>query len=260
MADLENELPLEDELEPEAPEGTEPEAAEEDPEPEVDRYAELEAKVTALATQNSKLIKDFNSAVGRYQSLMDKLESGRGDTDKLVQQVNSSVGAVEQVLDTILNDESVDPELRRKAAEVRSRTKAETDLATMKAELEALKTQRVQTPPVADTEELSPLEDMLNRMIVAAGFHPTRDFDWAEAGAVFNRDGEEAVIAYFTNKIIEKKTEASATNRRQARKTDASKTPSPASATRNPEDRLGDESLSLDERLATLRSMIANRV
>lgn len=253
--------PLEDNLDPDsdATDDTDADDSEDKaPEPEVDKLALLEQQVTALATQNAKLIKDFNSAVGRYQSLMDKLESGKGDTDALVRQVNSSVGAVEQVLDTILNDESVDPELRRKAAEVRSRTKADTELATIKAELEAVKTKQ-NTPQAEVDDDLSPLEGMLNKMVIAAGFHPTRDFDWVEAAGVYEKDGEDAVISYFTNKIIEKKTEASATTRRQERKTNASKTPDPASATRTPEQKLGDNSLSLDERVATLRAMIANR-
>ena len=225
-----------------------------------DKLVLLEQEVAALRAQNSKVVRDFNAAVGRYQSLMDRLESGKGDTDALVRQVNSSVGAVEQVLDTILNDESVDPELRRKAAEVRSRTKADSELATLKAQVEALQAKPVTKAIVPDDGELSPLEDMLNKMIISAGFHPTRDFDWAEAGDVFAKGGDEAVIAYFTNKIVEKKTDASATNRRQERKTNASKTPDPASATKTPEQKLGDDTLSLDERLATLRSMIANRV
>ena len=227
-----------------------------------DRIALLEQQVAALATQNTKLVRDFSAAVGRYQSLQDKLESGKGDTDKLTKQLAASLGAVETALDTILNDESVDPALRQKAQEAKTKAKAQSEIDDLKAQMEALKTapKEIIKEIEDDSNDLSPLERVLNTMIVKAGFHPTRDFDWGEASQVFTAEGEDGVIGYFTTKISEKLAEAQTTSRRQARKDTASRTPNPASAARTPEQKLGDDTLSLDERLATLRAMISNRV
>lgn len=223
-----------------------------------DKLALLEQEVTALKNQNAKTVRDFNAAVGRYQSLMDKLESGKGDTDKLVTQVHSSIGAVEQVLETLLSDDSISPEVRVKAQEIRNRTKAESDVASLRAEIEALKTTKTQPVQEVQSEDLSPLERVVHTMINKAGYK-IEDFDWAEANTKYTVGGDDEVLGYFTNKIADMKAEADAASRRQTRKTNASKSPTQVSNSRAPEETLGDDSISLDDRLATLRSMLANR-
>ncbi len=108
-------------------------------------------------------------------------------------------------------------------------------------------------------EELSPIERMVHTMIGSAGLK-IEDFDWNEAGTVYSNGGDAGVIGYFTNKIAEKRAEAQAAERRQSRKTAASKTPEQAGTTRDLTERLGDPTLNLDERREILRKMIAGAI
>lgn len=202
---------------------------------EVDRLAQLEARLTSMEGQNVKLVRDFSSAVGRVQSLIDRLESGRQyDTERLKTQINSAVGGVEKQLDTILESDIVDPEIRARAQQARDRLRAETEQAQMKAEVEALKAvvaQRQQPQqPAVDPSQLSPLEVNVHTMIADANLK-IDDFDWTEANSIYAQRGEPGVYAYFTNKIAERKAEATAAERRQVKKTNAGKGSPSASGT-----------------------------
>lgn len=224
-----------------------------------DEIALLKQEVALLRAQNNKTVKDFSAAVGRYQSLVDKLESGRGDTDKIARQVQSSIGAVDQVLETILGDETFSPEIRARAMAIRSSAKASTELDGLKAEIEALKNRKPEPPVAADSaQELSPIEQLVHTMIGAASLK-IEDFDWNEAGSVYSTGGDMGVIGYFTNKIAEKRAEAQAAERRQSRKTSASKPPEQAGATRAPEQRLNDPTLDLDARYKILQDIMSGR-
>lgn len=225
-----------------------------------DELALLKQEVALLRAQNTKTVKDFSAAVGRYQSLVDKLESGRGDTDKIARQVQSSIGAVDQVLETILADETFSPEIRARAMSIRASAKASTELDGLKLEIEALKNRKPE-PPVQQTqqEDLTPIEQTVHTMINSATLK-VEDFDWNEAGTVYQTGGDAGVIGYFTNKIAEKRAEAQAAERRQSRKTSSSKSPEQAGSSRTPEQMLGDSSLDLDQRRKILADMIAGRI
>lgn len=228
-------LTPEDELEDDYLEDTEVEDSEDSEEQsgEVDRLAQLEARLTSMEGQNVKLVRDFSSAVGRVQSLIDRLESGRQyDTERLKTQINSAVGGVEKQLDTILESDIVDPEIRARAQQARDRLRAETEQAQMKAEVEALKAVMVQRQqqPVVDPSQLSPLEVNVHTMIADANLK-IDDFDWNEANSIYAQRGEPGVYAYFTNKIAERKAEATAAERRQVKKTNAGKGSPSASGT-----------------------------
>jgi hypothetical protein len=196
-----------------------------------DELALLKEEIASLRTQNaqqSKAVKDFSAAVGRYQSLIDKMEAGRGDTDKLARQLAASVGGVEQVIDTILADPNIDPEVRARALAARDSTKANAKLASLEAEIEALKNK---PEPVQEVQsnELTVLERTVHTMINRSGLQ-IEDFNWTEANLVYSQTGSEAeIISYFTNKIAEKKAESTAAERRQARKASAGK-PAPKGA------------------------------
>lgn len=191
---------------------------------EVDKLSQLEDRLAAVEGQNTKLVRDFSSAVGRVQSLIDRLESGRQvDAERFKTQLNTAVGGVEQQLDTILSSDMVDPELRARAQQARDRLRAETEQASLKAEVAALK-QAVTAPrqQAPDPSQLSPLETNVHTMIADAGLR-IEDFDWTEANTVYGTRGEPGVYAYFTNKIAERRAESNAADRRQTKKTNAGK-------------------------------------
>jgi len=190
---------------------------------EVDRLAQLEERLASIEGQNTKLIRDFSASVGRVQSLIDRVESGRQyDTERLRTQISSAVGGVEKQLDTILESDAIDPEIRARAQQARDRLRADTEQAQNKAEIEALKAAVLyrQQQPQVDPNQLTPLETNVHTMIAEAGMK-IEDFDWQEANTVLSRRGEPGVYTYFTNKIAERKSEATAADRRQAKKRSA---------------------------------------
>ena len=217
-------LTPEDEFEDESIEEVEDSEDSEEQSGEIDKLAQLVERLANIEGRNNQLVKDFSSAVGRVQSLVDRLESGRQvDAERFKSQLNTAVGSVEQQLDTILASDMVDPEIRAKAQQARDRLRAEAEQATMKAEIEALKsTVTEQRQPQADPNQLSPVEYNVHTMIAEAGLK-IEDFDWTEANAVYGSRGEPGVYAYFTNKIAERKADATAAERRQAKKTSAGK-------------------------------------
>jgi len=224
--DLTPEDELEDEDTPDDEEVSDSEDSEEQS-GEVDRLAQLEERLANVEGHSIKLVRDFSAAVGRVQSLVDRLESGRQyDAERFKTQLSTAVGSVEKQLDTILESDIVDPEIRARAQQARDRLRAETEQASTRAEIEALKavlTQSRQAPPV-DPNQLTPLETNVHTMIADAGLK-IDDFDWEEANNVYSRRGEPGVYAYFTSKIAERKTEATAAERRQAKKVSAGKNP-----------------------------------
>ena len=254
----ENDVEALDELEDEEVEDSiEDDSTEEDSQ-QPDELALLKAEVAALRNQNSKIAKDFSAAVGRYQSLVDRLESGRGDTDKLSREIASSVNAVDKVLETILSADDISPELRARALEVRRSAKAEADLDSLRAEVESLKNRKPEPVVVDTSNELSPLERTVHTMINKAGFS-IEDFNWTEANAVFSRDGDEGVVAYFTDQIVNRKVEASSTGRRQAKKESSKGSPRGADVGGDITSQLGDAADGdLDKGIALLRSMGVN--
>lgn len=192
---------------------------------ELDKLAQFEERLAAIEGQSTKLVRDFSSAVGRVQSLVDRLESGRQvDAERFKTQLNTAVGSVEQQLDTILASDMVDPELRAKAQQARDRLRAETEQASLKAEMAALRAAVTTQRQAPDPNQLSPIEVNVHTMIADAGLK-IDDFDWDEANTVYGTRGEPGVYAYFTNKIAERKTEATAADRRQSKKVSAGKQP-----------------------------------
>lgn len=192
-----------------------------------DRYAQLEQRLAAIEGQNSKLVNDFTASVGRMQSLMDRLDAGRqGDTVKLQKQLDTAVGAVEHQLDVVLASDTIDPDVRQRAQAVRDKMRAEAELASLRDEVDGLKTRpQTQAPaPLTTDDVLRRAETNTHAMIQNAGLQ-LEDFNWTEAQAIFATHGETGVYTYFTNKIAEHRAEQVATERRQARKTNAGKTP-----------------------------------
>lgn len=256
MPDEDEFLPdeLEDELTDEVEDSEDPEGQTED------KFALFEQRIAGIEAQNTKLVSDFAASVGRVQSLITRLESGReGDTERLQKQVNSAVSTVESQLDVILSSEAVDPEIRARAQQARDRMRAEADVASLRDEVAQLKNRPAVVQP-QQTNDLSPIEQNVHAMIFEAGMK-LEDFDWEEARGVGSRRGEPGIYSYFTNKIAEQKAELAATERRQARKTNAGRgAPNGAGVGGDMASKLeaAVDSGNLDEGVALLRSLGVN--
>lgn len=176
----------------------------------------LSSEVAELRSQNVQAVRNFNLQVGRLQSLVAKIDSGRGDTDKLITQFNSQVSAVDGAINAILEDETLAPDIKAKVAQARIKANSDSELATLKAEMAAIKTGSI-APPT--TGELS-LEASIVEEIESFGLNPDDDtFDWkGEASNVLTTKGPAATRTYFRTKIKEMLAAQSATERREERK------------------------------------------
>ena len=179
---------------------------------------QLATEVATLKTQSTKAMRDFSAAVGRLNSLYTKLESGRGDTVTTVNQLNAQVKAVDGMLAAVLEDEGLDPKVRAKAAEVRSKVTGDSELANLKAEIDALKNgdkEQRQAPPADTAFEQSIVDE-----IESYGLSPDDPtFDWkGEATSLLMGQGPGATRTYFRTKIKELLASGGAADRRQERK------------------------------------------
>ena len=219
--------------------------------------AKLRADFDKAQGDNLKLFNDLKSSIGRFQSLQARLEEGRGDSTKLREQVNEQVSVVDQTLERLLDgiDESaLDPKVRQDITKIRSEYRAKADRASLEAEL-LEKMRKESAPVVPQRPQVPAVEVEINALIEAADMNPD-DFDWSEAATVWQKDGDGALRKYFLGKITEKRTEAEAAERRQTRRTNATRSPNPSS-TPDANARLREGNL--DDRLKALRELTSNR-
>ena len=223
-----------------------------------DKLALLEQQIAELKAQNTRLDRDFKSGVGRLQSIVTRLESGRGDPDALQRQFNSEMSGVRNILDAILQDENISDESRARARSAIERAKSESDLAAVKAKLEALEGggRRVEDDDVLPRRA----RDFENAMVFAieqAGLDPDDPmWDWAGAATqVFVQQGEAAGQAYFRKKIGDARATQQASERRQSRKESAGKGGA-STAAEGGSTRLLDPANNKEQNLKTLASLL----
>lgn len=201
-----------------------------DPQPEVD-VAALQREVEQLRNRDSALDRDLKAAIGRFQSSIDKLSSGRGDSDKIAVQAQSQFEAVNAAMDALLQDETIAPETRARVQQQRDRAKADSELAAMKAQLEALtNASNAQQDSGPASNPTYGLQTELEEWIADEELDPNDPiFDWkGEATVLLRNEGEAAVRRYFRRKINEAKADRDAADRRQDRKTSAGEKVTPA--------------------------------
>lgn len=217
------------ELLPEDDQELEPEDQEQPQEDKPDELALLRQEVETLRTQNERSLNQVKAAIGRYQSLAASLAQGSELTASQAKKLESSVGAVEKALDTLLEDETLTPEVRARARAAKTEARAAADTAAMRDEIDALKRSPARAEaPVQDSDELAPIERTVHLMIRRAGMK-IEDFDWAEASKVYSTKGDDGILDFFQDKIDAKRAESKNTDARQARKTTAG-TPPPEGA------------------------------
>lgn len=180
---------------------------------------ELATQVATLKDQNTKAARDFQAAVGRMQALYAKIESGKGDTDKLVQQLAAQMRQVDGALEVVLEDDVLDASVREKVKQARTKATSEHDLASLKAEIESLKTAR-EAPAVATDDSIRAFEEAIVEEIESYGLSPNDAvFDWTgEASTILKTSGIGATQKYFRSKIKAALEAKLAAERRQERK------------------------------------------
>ena len=215
---------------------------------------QLKREIADLKAQNVKIGRDFQSSVGRLHSLIERLQSGRGDTGALEAQLKPQIEAVNSTLEAILEDEATSPELRARARAIAKEAKSAADLATVRAELAAMKNGGGEDEAPASGAP-SPFEQGIVLAIQAAGHDPDDPiFDWRGAAGIYSTQGEAATLLYFRQKIGEATAAKAAAERRQTRKEASGKgggTPSPEGTGA----RTLDPSLPKEERIKRLVEM-----
>lgn len=192
------EQPLSDE---ETPAEDESSTEEEGP----DELATLKAEVALLRTQNTRALNEAKSAIGRYQALQAKVESGSAATEAEAKRLNGAVSAVNEALDALLDDESLSPEVKARVRQVRDSKQRASEVDALRAEIDALKNPPKREEEPRGQDELTPIERQVHRMINAAGLK-IEDFDWDQAKVHYTLNGDDGVISYFTEQIVQKKT------------------------------------------------------
>ena len=201
------------------------EVEEEAPEDKPDEVALLRQEIEQLRTQNARSLNEVKAAIGRYQSLAATLAQGSELSASQAKKLESSVGAVEKALDTLLEDETLTPEVRARARQAKTEARAAADSAALREEIDALKKAPSRTAPVPqDPEELAPIERAVHTMIRRAGMK-IADFDWAEAATVYSTKGDDGLLDFFADKIDAKRAEAKSAESRQTKKASAGTPP-----------------------------------
>lgn len=210
------------------------------------------ARVEALESATAAHRKDLLATVGRYQSLQAKVDAGDG-TAKTLRELRTSQKAADAAIDAILTDEAIDPTVKARASAARSQSAVELEKEELLARLEALEKVKVvpadQTSP--DDDEDSAFIKEIHALIEANDLNVNDpSFDWqGEATKVYRTQGAKASRKYFLAKINELLEETNSTDRREMRKSAASKRVAPEGSAKNELD----ESRPLADRLKALR-------
>jgi len=247
MSDLDaNTQPDDDELDDDDLSGESSDDGDGQPEFTAEAFAALQQKVTDLEGTQTRTQRDVTAAIGRYQSLSAKVDAKPEDTGAL-KALQQQSGAVIEALKALLDDEAIDPAVKRKASDTLAKLPdaERTALENRIAELERGGRKPTAEPATGGTS----LENELVDEITSYGLNPDDPaFDWkGEATSLLRAQGASAVKGYFRKQIKTLLEEQSAASRRQSRKkagTTDGKTPSannatkPLDATRPVEDRL----------------------
>lgn len=202
---------------------------------------QLQTELATLKATNTKSQRELIAAVGRLQALQAKVDAGTGDSET-VTALRTQMAAANEVLDALLDDEAIDPKVKERAGRARTKAQADSELAALKREIEALKADR-KTPAqqTVNDNAPTPFEVGVVTAIQTAGLDPddTALFDWQEATQLFHTQGAAAARDYFKKKIEEGLASKSAAGRRQVKKeagsTQVNKAGGPATNPLDPE-------------------------
>ena len=201
---------------------------------------QLQTELATLKATNTKSQRELIAAVGRLQALQAKVDAGTGDSET-VTALQTQMAAANEVLDALLEDEAIDPKVKERAGRARTKAQSDSELATLRREIEALKNDRKAPAPAANDNAPSPFEVGVVTAIQTAGLDPddTSLFDWQEATQLFHTKGAAAATDYFKTKIAEGLASKSAAGRRQTKKdagsTQVNKAGGPATNPLDPE-------------------------
>lgn len=236
---------------------------------EPNQWDEVTKRIAALEEANKRaesLGTDLRRSVGRVQSILDRMETATGKTRadleaSLDEKFSELSGLLEDVSGNI--DPAILPDSVKEKVRSARQQAAQRAAAVNIDKLVAEKVQAMMPTPTPTNDipvEWRAFEREMEATIKAAGLDPDNKevFDWQYAGYLLTQGRMDAAKSYFESTI---ETNSPNAAKLQAKKEAASESPTGAgaSASKQWHEKLGDRSVSLEEKIKILKGQGALR-